>query len=517
MAGDRVNGYEEPAAPAVVHEPLADPFRADQVSRGAGEFLGGWDALQPSVRRGQVPWISLDTRQEVSNWSRTELLRAVRWLRNTGLVAGLIKNAANLIGTLKPSAQSEDEEWNELANEAFVSQAGAKAVFDAGGKFNFFTAQPMLNRAALGDGDMLSVLTEGPGGRARVAFYESHQIVSPKDAGSDWHDGVRLGRNSRHVAYGVRDEEGEAVVRIPARDAMLYGFWERPGHVRPLPPLTHAITTAVDIVEMRGDLKHGLKVNNLASAYRVKKNGPGARSGGGGLPAAAAERLAKTGTKTVDGTKDVKVALQDAYAGGMMPQLEPDESIQLVVDPRPHGNQRDFINDDLIRDIAVGFELMPELVWKLMGLNGPEMRYVLAVLERWIRNRLREQHEWCHRYWVYHIAKEVRQGRLRACRDEGWMRRSRVRYQRELSLTIDRGREGKERREALRDGIGTEEDLYEEFGGDGGFKAQARARDKEIRFKKQLADEGGYPVEWVLPNQKTTMREGRGEEDGGGE
>lgn len=491
-------GGELPPMP--VAQPLQDPFRADLK---AGQYWGNFDALRVTERRGQLPFVNLWTSEEVSQGTRSELLRKIRWLRNVGLIRGIIHNAANLIGVLRPIAQSDDAEWNAEANLNFEARAGAATVFDMSGRFDFYSAQPMINRAALGDGDILTVLTEGPSRGARVAFYEAHQVMNPNRAGDRWRDGVLLDRHGRHLAYGVRHKAGDNSAVIPARDALLYGFFERVGHVRPLPPLTHAINTAVDIVEMRADLKHGLKVNNLAAAYRVKKNGPGARSGGGGLPAAAQERLVSRGS-TPDGTKTQKVALQDAYAGGMMPQLEPDEQIQLVVDPRPHSNQRDFINDDLIRDIAVGMELMPEVVWKLSGLNGPEMRYVLAMVSRWIRIRLKTQVEWCHRIWVYHMAKEIRRGALRAPRDEWWMYRSKVRYVRQADPTIDRGREGKERREALRDGIGTEEDLYEEFGGEG-FKENALKRHEEIMYKKELAEAGGYPVEWVIPNQKATL------------
>lgn len=492
---EEAQGYEEPA---VISQPLPDPFRADMQQ---GEFFGSWDALNPSVRRGQMPWVTLDTRQEVTQWSRSELLRAVRWLRNTGLIKGLINNAANLIGWMRPQAQSSDKEWNRLANESFNAQASSAQVFDAAGKFNFFSAQLMLNRAAMGDGDILTVLTESPAGGPRVAFYEAHQLVSPNDSGESWSDGVQKGALGRHIAYGVRGGDEENSTIIPARDAMLYGFYERPGHVRPLPPLTHAITTAVDIVEMRGDLKHGLKINNLAAAYRIKKDGPGPRSGATGLPAATKERLVKTGRKNAAGTHDVKQTLQDAYTGGKMPELEPGEDVKLLIDPRPHSNQRDFMNDDLIRDIAVGLELMPEVVWKVADLNGPEMRYVLSLLSRWIRVRQGNLVDWGHRYWVYHTAKDIKRGKIPAPRDEKWMNRSRVKWTRQSDLTIDRGRDGKERREQLRDGIGTEEDFYEEMGA-GGFEEVNRKRHEEILFKKELAESGGYPIELLLPKQK---------------
>lgn len=507
MVSDRMGEAPDGAEAELILEappamPLPDPFRTGAGVQ-QGELFGSWDALSPSTRRGQLPWVTLDTRREVTTWQRSELLRAVRWLRNVGMIKGLINNASNLIGWMRPQAQSADKEWNRLANENFNAKAGSAQVFDAAGKFNFFSAQLMLNRAALGDGDCLTVLTSSPSGGPRVAFYEAHQVMSPKDAGEAWSDGVKKGALGRHIAYGVRSGDGDSgdSVVIPARDAIFYGFYERPGHNRPLPPLTHAITTAVDIVEMRGDLKHGIKINNLAAAYRLKDGESGPRSGAGGLPGATKEYLAKTGGKNAAGTADQKQSLVDAYSGGMMPELAPGEKIQLITDGRPHSNQRDFINDDLIRDIAIGFELMPETVWKVAELNGPEMRYVLSLLSRWIRVRQGNLVDWGHRYWVYHVAKEIKRGELPAPTDEKWMSRSRVKWTRQSDLTIDRGRDGKERRESLRDGIGTEEDFYEEMGA-GGYEEVMRKRHDEIMYKKDLAAQGDYPVEWLMPCQK---------------
>ena len=131
----------------------------------------GWSGANYSPDRGLIFWPTLDTRLEFDSFSRAEIMRRLRWLKaNEGFIRGLIRNAATLVGYQTPQAQSGDEAWDELAEQAFRDCCMTPEVFDQAGRFDFEDAQRMRNRLRYGDGDAFTVLTERPGGRASFTF-----------------------------------------------------------------------------------------------------------------------------------------------------------------------------------------------------------------------------------------------------------------------------------------------------------------------------------------------------------
>jgi capsid protein len=505
--------------------PLADPFA---MASGASElvpqsFFSGYSGANVSERRGQIYWPTLDTREELTAFSREELLRRCRWLvGNSGFVRGFVMNAAKLVGRWRPTMETGAAEWDAAVNENFRARAGSKVVFDAGGRYTFFTAQGMLMRKALGDGDLLTVYTEGPSRGARVAFYEAHQLKSPKESRMDrWRDGVLTNGMNAALAYGLsrgdRRGDGTAVQRVGARDAYLFGMHDAPGHVRPVPPLAHAVNHGVDVVEVWGDVKHAIKTAGVVSMYRERELGAKGRSAG---LVGAARQEEQTSTNQ-------KYEVQDVWRGGQAQELEPGERVKILHDERPHPNQREFVQD-LIRDMSVGFGLPPEVVWQMANLTGPGVRFVMDLASCWVREWREELLMWCHRYYVYHIAKEIKAGRLEPApervgeRPLGWRWMQSVNWTATRDLTIDRGKDGRERREQIHDGLGTKEDFYEDFEGKG-HKEVTRKRIQEVRFEMDECVRQGVPYEVAFPprqgaakqqDEKTTEPpEGEEEED----
>lgn len=495
MAKRKHHSRRHTTGPQAEAAPLAD-----------SALISGYDGANTSIRRGQIFWPTLDTRLELDAFSRAELLRRIRWLRaNVGFVKGLINNAADLIGWLTPTAITADEEWNALADENFKYRAGSKSSFDRAGKFDFAGAQGMLLRCALRDGDALAVLTESQTGGAMCAFFESPQIVNPKDADKTvWKDGVMESPGGYHMKYGLATRDRKTVVPVSSRDAIYFGAFESGGHTRAVPPLAHAINHAVDITEVWADVKHAIKNAALYGVVRERDQGSTQKTRAG-LGAALGTLGTGDGTGSVFETSTV-------YAGGLIPQGGPGEKFKVLHDERPGPNQQAFI-EELKRDCCIGYGLPYEVVVRMEKLTGPGVRFIMEFAGQWIRKwQRRLRNDFCHRYWVYHMSKEIKAGRLPEPKDPFWALKCSWTPQR--SLTIDRGRDGKQKLDEIKNGLGTWDDFWTEWYG-AQWRDKTRQRIREVAFAESECAAAGVSYERVFGESSSSAADAAEDADNG--
>lgn len=425
---------------------------------GAGYQGADWSRL-----RGYVYFPTLDTRKELTAYTRTEILRKVRFLkRNVGLVSRLTKGMARMVaGTgLEGQATTTDKEWNRLANQRFHDRATARSVFDLGGRFNFYDSQQMLLDAAFTDGDAGAVLTSSAADLAQFAFYEAHQIGNGRLAPGEeklWLDGVRLDRFNRPLAYRLLGDQPlsgyeslPAQADIPAGDFIYLGQYESPGFARCASILKHAINKLQDSGEILSAITTGIKqFNQIGYAIETDAGSAAPTSAG------AADGL---GPKVVvdqgDGTS---VTQERIYGPGAVPRLPAGQKLRALLDQRPHPNNLEVL-DYLIRDIAWGAGLSPEVVWNIATLGGANTRFILADAQGWIEaQQQRLIDTYCARVWIYTLAKEMKAGRLRRCTDPEWWKHAWITPAR---LTVDFGRDGKLHIEQLKMGMLTLKRFY---------------------------------------------------------
>jgi capsid protein len=414
---------------------------------GEPAAFSGYSGANYDAGRAVIWWPDLDTRRELDSFSREEIVRRVRWLyANEGFIRGLIRNAATLVGYQRPQAMSGDKDWNRMAEESFRDSCLTPGVFDHGGKFDFNRAQVMLKQLRYKDGDAFTVLTEAENGRARFAFYEAHQLGNPEKPPTTqtWRDGVLLGPGNRHLAYHFRDPDGKtAGLTVAAKDVIVSGDFDAPGRVRPVPPLAHAVNHAQDITETWGYLKKAIKASSLFAAVREMQ--------ANATPRALTGLAGPAGTAATN-TDGEKIEISKVWDGAQIPRLAPGESMKILTDSRPSPQVRQFVSD-LIRDICVGFGgLHSEVVWEMARLTGPGVRFILDTADRWIKEQQDMDRVWARRVWVYYIAKEIKNGRLPMPEGGRWWA---VNFTSQRSLTIDRGKESKSRREEIAEGVGT--------------------------------------------------------------
>lgn len=403
--------------------------------------ISGFDGANQSDRRGYIYWPTLDPKRELDSYSRTELLRKSRWLRaNFGLATRICTGLADLIGYLTPMSISGDKEWDAIADDHWEERANEGAVVDCAGQFGINTMQIQLNKTAFGDGDVLPVLVKGSTDGIALAIYQAHQICSPQTTDRLWIDGVKINKFRRHLAYGIRDDDG-TVKTISANDALYYSHSDDLGRVRTPTILAHAVNHMQDISEILADVKLTIKVAAQLGLYMENAtSNPGGHDGVRALQSALRDERVKEGDGTAE-NPEVTYKVEDLYqSNGGLANLPMGSKIGVIQDARPHPNQVALI-EYLIRDICFGVGVAPDILWNISQLGGANSRIANADLDRWISCRLLRLKTWLKRFRAIWISHEIEAGRLPEPRGQAlyW----KATFLPQASLTADKGKVGR--------------------------------------------------------------------------
>jgi len=382
------------------------------VNTGTGSMFylanGGFQSAGTSDSRGYIYWPTTDTRRQITTWTRFEVARKIQFLYNHfGFIRRLVNGMSRMLGYLTPQPDTSDEEWNELAFETFMSIAGSAMVWDQAGKFDFFSGQIIDNQSIFRDADTLAVKTLGPGGRARMAYYESHQIVNPPNSGTDWIDGVQVNRG-RHIAYGIKDgDDPSQVATIEAWKCIYMARFENRGQIRPLSILQSAVLNMIDVLEVRGFHKTKIKnASRMGLAIETDYNAPaGARTGGFGSPVSKVDAIMPDGS-----TQQIDMEL--VLNGGMTPNLAPGRKVKVITDDSPSMNNQEF-EKTLLKDCCNAADISYERLCDIAGITGPGIRVLNADDKRWVLLHHQQQAKRVHNQVVYTLAIEMDAGRLR--------------------------------------------------------------------------------------------------------
>jgi len=425
--------------------------------------LSGFDGANQSDRRGYIYWRTLDTKRELDTYSRTEMLRKSRWLRaNFGLATRICSGLADLIGYLTPISMSGDEDWDSLADDHWEDRAGEASVIDAAGQYGIRAMQIELNKAAFGDGDILPVIIKGATDNIQIANYEAHQICNPQGINdTSWVDGVKINKFRRHVAYGLRDDDG-TVKTLSAKDALYYAHPDAMGRIRPPTILAHALNHMQDISEILADVKLTIKVAAQIGLY-IKNDVENA--GGHDGPRSLAAALRNEQQTEGDGTAEdpgAEYKIEDVYKSqGGLTNLPRGSAIGVIQDARPHPNQVALI-EYLIRDICFGVGVAPDILWNISTLGGANSRIANADLDRWISCRLLRLRSWLKRFRAIWISNEILSGRLPE--PAGSAQYWKAGFLPQASLTADKGRIGKLNIELVKANLRSYQTHYSEEG-----------------------------------------------------
>ena len=172
--------------------------------------------------------------------------------------------------------------------------------------------------------------------------------------------------------------------------------------------------------------------------------------------------LGHTGVGTNSDGKDVEINVDTIMRSGRADALPSGADMKVLQDNRPHPNQMDLLRW-LVRDIAWGAGVAPEILWEQAGLGSAATRYLMADTRRWIENQQRIQRRACQRMWTFTLAKEIKAGRVPVPKAERWWQ---CKWVAQSDMTIDRGRDGALVLKQLEANMTTYQDEYGKAGKD---------------------------------------------------
>lgn len=420
---------------------------------GVGYGNNGHQAADDSMARGMVYFPQLDTAREITSFTRTEILRKVRYLyANVGFPRRVVNGVARMVvGTgLMPRPKTRARDWNKLAHSRMEAVYGSAFTYDLAGKFNGYRAQLARLKCAYKDGDIGSVFTRDPDtGRAITAAFEGHQIGSGRlQQGEEKTvlDGVRINpaRHNRPEGYRLLTGNDDSTTEVPAHSFCLLANLERLGQLRGLSILAHAVPHLIDRSEIKSYFKGSIK-NSARVGYYIgasKDTVPTTNPKPGGSAGNRQVITMSTGDK---------VALERVYSGhgGEVQRLNPGEDLKMLLDERPHPNTLGFL-DELIRDISLGVDLHPEVLWNIVKLGGANVRYVMQDAQSFVETQQQILVDtMLGPEYIWFLSDEIASGRLPACPDPEWWNHEWITPAR---WTVDYGRDGKLNLEQLKSG-----------------------------------------------------------------
>lgn len=486
------------------HSPTVAQAGANITNTSPFLLLGnGYQAADNSPSRGYLYWPSTDTRRQMTPLTRAEILRRIQWLyAHFGFCRRLVNGMARLLGYIIPQPNCSDDEWNDLAFAAIIEVMANAVVWDIQGKFDGLIGQVQDNVSIFRDGFVLAVMTQTTSGRARLAYYEAHQIANGPDTnGTGWEDGVLLSRSGAHLAYSVRDGEDPNVFSVvPATDCLYIGNFENRGQVHAMSILTTAVLNMIDVVETRGFTKQGLKAHSRLGTVIEQEMGQVIAMGGGGLTGTLLQTMAP---QQPGQDQPQMINWEAVYSGALTPQLKPGQKVKVVADDRPSQNSMEF-EKALLRDCAWGADLSYETLCDVSGITGPGIRFLNAELKRWIMLRRYPQVKRVHRQTAWLLAKEMKSGRLRLPKThagEKWW--TKIEYIGLADMDIDGGRTAQATLTDLRSGQTT---WLDRWGTQGAFwKSRIKQAVHEVVFAEleclRQAEAAGLPPERVTPER----------------
>jgi capsid protein len=457
-----------------------------QASYG-GWGRSGYGAANWSPDRGMVYWPTLNGRQEISCYTRTEIARKVHAIcANFGLPRRVLGGLTNLIvgSGLRPQAITRDTEWNELAEAAYNSRANSPLTYSVNGRLTGVQMQRLATMTDLKDGDAAIVFSESANGGALRKLYSGLQIRNADTTldQSKWTDGLFFDSLDRVQAYRFPDAEGPGFTDIPAQYVRFLCRYESPDQARGVSVLAHAVNRIIDVGEIWRFVTQGIKRSQEIGYYLGQTAGE--KNQALGIKAAMEGR----NTLIIDNADGTKTKVKLAFgSGGEVPTLPPGVDIKTLMDERPHQNSRDFVDESLIRDICAGTNLSADLLWNIYKLGGANVRYVLADAQVFVSTeQQRLVDSWLTQDWIYTIAKEIKAGRLRACQDPQWWKHGWVPPAR---VTVDFGRDGAIFLRWFQAGLITSERLYA-LGGQDAREELAKDLDLVAWHKAEMAKRG---------------------------
>jgi capsid protein len=425
---------------------------------GFGAFR---DTLVPSIDRANLRFlIPPDARLYITRRTRKALVEHAEWLwQNFGIVKeGVAGISRHTVGKgISLQLDSEDSEWNHIAEADFEAYALTPDRCDLAGRRNFYELQTTAVEQRMIRGEFFAALTQNPEWDNEPCFqvYDSEEIGNPPHGIENGRilDGVTLNENARATGYYVKGLPGPIVggdyvySLIPRADMI---HWFKPHSVnqtRGITELAQAVNPMVDIHELKKLATRSAKAQ-LLLALALKGVDKKKRRGALG----AIQNAGVDSDGNADSNTSQIESTVGAAGGGIIYLDDEKGDAKLITSDMPSPLVEGFITDLLMRDVCAGWGVPSEFFWNMAKMNGGNTRFILARADIFFQimgDRLADRvgTPIAYRY----LSNRVQTGKIRACKDPNWA--AKLSWQMPPRLTVDNGRENQILIELLSNGM----------------------------------------------------------------
>lgn len=468
---------------------------SDRVRMFKCAVTGHWEGYELDRRRGRPAARLVNQDSDLDLGTREKLTSEARSLSQVyGICNRILRLYANYcVGTCKAQFQTEDDEWNDMAESAWMTWCKTP---DIHGVHNFQKLVRLAVISELRDGDIFFLKTL-LGDFPRLQAIESDRVANTKGGTFNIDEegitgGILHTKAGTPYAYRVceRSRWGQFInPRDVPRASILHYF----------DPMRFDAYRGISIFSS-GGLNHGRDMKEIVAAEKVavKTNSKIAlfwkKIMGGASTMGGVNLFGDS-----DGESDGQINTQEIN-DGLIAYGFPSEDLKAHQSDRPSTAWSGFL-EFLIHDFAIGTDLPKSFVWSMAGLSGPASRMESQQAKRTFDAKQDAiEGKLLYPALGFVINAEIESGRLPFHPD--WWN---VRFQRPAHVTIDVGRESTANLAEHARGIISGKELAEERAQDIYEVLTQRAR--EAQFAKELAEKYDVPIEYVImmtPNGNTS-------------
>lgn len=461
-------------------------------ARAAGSFANWpYDGIAPSTNRVVRPVFATDSRHTLTSWNRVTAMSLARWgYINVPYLRGAIDLMARLcVGTgFECRSLSRNKAWAAAADE-LVARKFANIGYTGGESMDELLLHDC--RCVDVDGDLGYVMAVNEAGEEKLQIIEGHRIRSNLSAPDPFCiDGVYVDQFGRRIGYNVAIPTAEplqlASTRVAVRNFIYLAERNRPDELRSITNCIHALAPLQDLYEILAFEMQSVKKN---SEIGLVVETPTPDRPPLGPPVVEFIREGASATDGSDGSlpqpaqPDQYVTREQVYgSGGKIPVLVPGEKLTSHDHNRP-GPGIEAWSEFIIRGYCVGYGAPFEIVWNPETIGGANTRMLTALLRARLEQRranlifpkLRRV-----RFWI--LARAILRGELPPDPDLlkcEWQPKF-------IDITVDAGRESRERRANVQGGLDTYTSYFAEDGKR--YSEQLTVRESEVDAQCAAAD-----------------------------
>lgn len=445
------------------NRPIQDSRRMDSLT-GAPfipdgfNYAGFYDALNYSTNRASRPFFATDSRATLTAWSRVRALALARWAYiNVPVVKGAVDLMARLtVGTgFSPVTHMDNKGLAKIADAYYLEKAA-----DIGFMHGESMDELLLHdsRCVDVDGDLGYVMTADETDQPKLQLIESHRIKNGEVSDPTCRDGVWVDKFGRRTAFNIALPEEENSKRIDARDFIYLAERNRPDELRSMTNLIHALSPLQDLYELLGFAMQSAK-KNAEIASVIETATPDSPPGIG--PTVDTLMRAAQAAENDQSTQPRQMITREQIygSGGKVPILPIGDQFKTYAHNQPAPTIQAW-SEFIIRGISVGFGVPFEVLWNPEAIGGANTRLITALL----RARLQQRRAGLIfpklqrvRYWI--LSRGIKRNEI------PFADYTKVSWNPNFSdITVDAGRESKERRENVLAGTDTYSGYYAENG-----------------------------------------------------